>query len=336
MGELEATGALADGAGEGALLVAEQFGFEHALGQRRAIELDERLALARREIVHGAREQFLAGAAFSAQQHRRIRFGDDLDRLQHFADRRAFADDAVDLGRGAAARFVQSLVERLFKGSLLVEEALALGRQHAMQAHRLSDEVGDHAKKMQIVVEAARPLAVPDAIDRQGSNHALVALDRHAEKRNAAIETARDEVGRLAEQRVLGHVLDHHRRRRGDQPVDDDARQGLDRLALGLARPSRGRDDFRFAVCVENDDHAEPHVEKAAQHIDDIGERLLEARRAAENLRYFVNARQRDFGRRVMLARRRRCGVRRWALDDRHFSLHDAPRSSREGAYRSI
>ena len=90
MRELEAAGALADGAGEGALLVAEQLGFEHAFRQRGAIELDERLVLARREIVHGAGEQLLAGAAFPAQQHGRIRFGDDFDLLHALCGSRRF------------------------------------------------------------------------------------------------------------------------------------------------------------------------------------------------------------------------------------------------------
>jgi len=57
--------------------------------------------------------------------------GDNFDRRQNFADRRAFADDAVDLGRRATARVDQSPVERLFQASHLVKEALALGRQQA-------------------------------------------------------------------------------------------------------------------------------------------------------------------------------------------------------------
>ena len=79
----------------------------------------------------------------------------------HFADRGAFADDAVDLGRRAAARFVQLLVERLLEGSPLVEEASALGRQHAVQPHRLSHEIGDHPEEVQIVVESERAYRRP-------------------------------------------------------------------------------------------------------------------------------------------------------------------------------
>ena len=63
-GFLELADAARDRAGEGALLVAEQLGFEQVLGDRRAVDRDERLARARFERrVHVARQHLLAGAA---------------------------------------------------------------------------------------------------------------------------------------------------------------------------------------------------------------------------------------------------------------------------------
>ena len=50
------------GAGERALLVAEQLRLDQVLRQRRAAHLDERLFGARRVVVDGVGDQFLAGA----------------------------------------------------------------------------------------------------------------------------------------------------------------------------------------------------------------------------------------------------------------------------------
>ena len=63
VGLLELADAARDRAGEGALLVAEQFGFQQVLRDRRAIDADERLLGAARAGVHVARQHFLAGAA---------------------------------------------------------------------------------------------------------------------------------------------------------------------------------------------------------------------------------------------------------------------------------
>src|SRR4029079_10836760 len=60
------------GAGEGALLVAKELGFDQILGQRRATHFDERFSGARRIVVNGVGDQFLAGSRFSAQQNRRV------------------------------------------------------------------------------------------------------------------------------------------------------------------------------------------------------------------------------------------------------------------------
>ena len=61
--QLEAADLLADGAGEGALLVAEQLALQQPRGDGRAVELDEGAARARAQVVHGAGDEFLARAA---------------------------------------------------------------------------------------------------------------------------------------------------------------------------------------------------------------------------------------------------------------------------------
>ena len=68
---LEAAGARRAGAGERALLVAEELALEDALGERLAVDGDERLADALAPVVEEARHQLLAGAALALDQHRR-------------------------------------------------------------------------------------------------------------------------------------------------------------------------------------------------------------------------------------------------------------------------
>ena len=78
----------AGGAGKRAFDVAEQFGFEQLFGDRAAVDGDKRRAGARAGAVDGAREHFLAGTAFAADQHAGVRRGDDarlLDQLGHAA-----------------------------------------------------------------------------------------------------------------------------------------------------------------------------------------------------------------------------------------------------------
>ena len=89
VGLLELADLALGGAGEGALLVAEQLALQQRLGERRAVEADERPLLARAGEVDGAGDQLLADAALAADEHRgpaRRRAGDLLrDAVHHFA-----------------------------------------------------------------------------------------------------------------------------------------------------------------------------------------------------------------------------------------------------------
>ena len=66
-------GARAVGAGEGAALDAEELRLEQSLGDRRAVDRDERPRAARRELVQRARRELLAGAALAGEENRRLR-----------------------------------------------------------------------------------------------------------------------------------------------------------------------------------------------------------------------------------------------------------------------
>ena len=65
VGLLEAPFAAAGRAREGALLVAEQLALEQRLGQRRAVELDERCRRAGAVLVDSLRDELLARAALA-------------------------------------------------------------------------------------------------------------------------------------------------------------------------------------------------------------------------------------------------------------------------------
>ena len=80
LGQLDLADVRLDRAGERAALVAEQLGLEQVFGDRGAVDGDE-LALAAALLVHGAGEQFLAGAAGAEQHHRDVGAGDALDGL---------------------------------------------------------------------------------------------------------------------------------------------------------------------------------------------------------------------------------------------------------------
>ena len=75
MGFGELAALVGDGAGEGALLVPEEGGFDQVGGDRAAVDGDERLAGAVAHALDDAGDQFLADAGFAFDQHRDRAFG---------------------------------------------------------------------------------------------------------------------------------------------------------------------------------------------------------------------------------------------------------------------
>jgi hypothetical protein len=101
VGLLEPPDAVAVGAGEGPLDVAEQLALQQALRQGRAVDLDERAAGARAGGVDRLGQELLAGAALAPDQHGRAAGGDLAGQLQHLPHRLARAlDPAEDLRLG--------------------------------------------------------------------------------------------------------------------------------------------------------------------------------------------------------------------------------------------
>ena len=71
-------------AGEGSSNVAKQFTFEKMLGNRGAVDGDKRPRGTGTQIVDGARRQFLAGTAFTGNEHGGVGCGDPMDNLLNF------------------------------------------------------------------------------------------------------------------------------------------------------------------------------------------------------------------------------------------------------------
>ena len=76
------------GARHGAALAAEQLGLEH-LGQRRAIDLDERTLAPEGRAVNGARDELFAGAPLAAEQNRDVGLGYATDEVRDRPEGRA-------------------------------------------------------------------------------------------------------------------------------------------------------------------------------------------------------------------------------------------------------
>src|SRR5881409_2303847 len=93
--------------GERALLVAEQLRLEQRLGQRGAVDRDERTAAPRRARVDRARDELLARAALALDEHRGGAVCDLLDERHGSAEGGAGADD-----RALLEQVVEPLLER--------------------------------------------------------------------------------------------------------------------------------------------------------------------------------------------------------------------------------
>src|SRR4029078_11317876 len=105
-----------DGASERAFAMAEEFGFEKIFGQRAAIDRNKgRVATAAVEMEH-ARDQFLAGAAFTENQNGAVGVGDAFDHAKDRVDFWRRADDLVNL-----KFFAELFLEiKIFRDSVVV------------------------------------------------------------------------------------------------------------------------------------------------------------------------------------------------------------------------
>ena len=112
---LEESVAIVVRAGEGALLVAEELALHQVLGNRAAVDRDERRSRARAALVDQARGEFLAAARFAGDVDRRLRARElaDQSRAPGRAARLAPRQPpCVAVARGASPRSGSESAER--------------------------------------------------------------------------------------------------------------------------------------------------------------------------------------------------------------------------------
>ncbi len=137
IGQLEAALAPIGGARERALLVPEDLALEQRLGNRRAVDRDERKRRARTELVDRLRDQFLAGARLARDEHRRAGRRRLLDHLVDLPHLGAVADH-----RPERAVFAQLTPQRLhFAKRLLPLDNLVEQNLQALNVDRLGQVV---------------------------------------------------------------------------------------------------------------------------------------------------------------------------------------------------
>src|SRR5262245_9088960 len=112
----------------------EEFALDEFLGNRGAIDLDERRARAVAHEVDIAADKFLAGSAFAVNQNAAVGRRDDRDLLAQRLDRNALADDVE-----ARFQLMPEQVIGLFETP--VRKGIADGEQRVLERQRLFDEV---------------------------------------------------------------------------------------------------------------------------------------------------------------------------------------------------
>ena len=88
MGQLEAADALRNGAGEGALFMAEQFALQEPGRDGGAVDLDQGTLVAGAKMMNRASDQLFPRAGFALNQDRRIGRRDGLELIENSFQRR--------------------------------------------------------------------------------------------------------------------------------------------------------------------------------------------------------------------------------------------------------
>jgi hypothetical protein len=117
--------------------MAEELALHQGLGQRRAVDRDERPAAAGAALVQSAGDELFAGAALAEDQHREIGVGDATDTREELDHDRTLADDAGERRRGLPLGAQQP---HLLLQLPVLERALQHPAQN-FEVDRLGDEV---------------------------------------------------------------------------------------------------------------------------------------------------------------------------------------------------
>jgi hypothetical protein len=99
VGQLESANLLRYGSGERALLVAKKLTFQQIEWNGSAIQSHERTSAPRTKVVNRVRDELLAGACFSLDQHSGTGGRDPFDLFEHGFEGWAVADDLLESAR---------------------------------------------------------------------------------------------------------------------------------------------------------------------------------------------------------------------------------------------
>ena len=206
---LELADAAGDRAGEGALLVAEQFGLQQMFGDRRAINRNERPLGAGRARVDVARQHFLAGTGLAGDHDGGIRARDllrQLDDLAHgfvaidqiariIGDRGEYRGDQFRIGRQRDV-FLGASVDRGDRGAGVVGDAAGHDRHVDVLGfephHQVADVEGDVDQQQVGALAAAQH--GHRLFDRLGVGHRCPVFHRDLGRgRELALQCANDE-----------------------------------------------------------------------------------------------------------------------------------------------
>ena len=127
---LEAALSIRPGIGERAFHVPEHLALEERGGDAAQIHLHERALRAPAVAVDGVRDQLLAGAALTGDQHRRIGRRYASDQLQDPQQARVSSDERAE---------VEACVEVLAGRQAVIDTSRAAGRQAERRLHGLQD-----------------------------------------------------------------------------------------------------------------------------------------------------------------------------------------------------
>ena len=261
--------ALAVGSGERPLDVSEQLALEQARGDRGDVDRDERAAAARAVLVQGARQQLLAGATGSDDQHRKVAGHHLVRQVQAPHQGRRAADD---LGVGVletVARQVFLEVRELLglDRHPLLELAVALGHRQPVRPVLLEQAVQVQGDR-RLVGEGLQPRQV--RLFESAALEAVVDVDATdqlvARQQRGAQHRAQPHVGDAlagAEVALLG-VLAEHRRALLETALENRRRQLALRMAHRLAIQAAGRGDTPLALAAAQ--HHEPALGAEQRH----------------------------------------------------------------------
>lgn len=164
------------------MLVTEDLVLEQLLGNRRAVEHDERSVAARRALVDRVGDAFLAGAGLALDENGGVGLREPVDQVEQVAHRRAAADQTVE-ARLVPERNLHGVVERVERDRALSD----------LDRRARSDESVDDADAFD--VRAVRRAEVTDAI-AIGLEAKLAASDDVISR--SASRSTRSAVGRSA------------------------------------------------------------------------------------------------------------------------------------------